>query len=106
MKRLLLLGLLLGGVPAQAGKPPAVRCPGETTVEMRDCASQALEQSQAQVRRKLSEPLFKQWQAATQAVCTKAYAAYKDGTIYPQLVVGCADNLNRSLIKEFTPLDR
>jgi hypothetical protein len=29
---------------------------------------------------------------------------YKDGTIYPQLVVGCDDNLNRALLKEFRGL--
>ncbi|NDC15136.1 MAG: DUF1311 domain-containing protein, partial [Synechococcaceae bacterium WB9_2_170] len=29
---------------------------------------------------------------------------YKQGTIYPQLVVGCDDHLNRALLKEFQPL--
>ena len=34
-----------------------------------------------------------------------AYAPYKDGTIYPQLVVGCDDHLNRALLKELHPLN-
>ena len=106
MQGLLLLGLLLGAVAAQAGTPPAVRCPGQTTIEMRSCASQSLEHSQTQLGRKLGLPQLRQWQAATQSVCSKAYGSSKDGTIYPQLVVGCNDNLNRALLKELEPLGR
>jgi hypothetical protein len=105
MKRLLLLGVLaLAASPASA-KPPAIKCPGDTTVEMRHCASKSLEQSDAQLRKKVSKRLMQQWQEATRAVCAAAYAPYKDGTIYPQLVVGCDDHLNRALLREFTPLD-
>ena len=46
-----------------------------------------------------------QWQEVTRAVCAHAYAPYKDGTIHPQLVVGCDDHLNRALLKEFAPLN-
>ena len=28
----------------------------------------------------------------------------KDGTIYPQMVVGCDDRLNRALLQEFKPM--
>lgn len=49
--------------------------------------------------------LLTQWQEATRALCVAAYAPYKDGTIDPQLVVGCDDHLNRALLKEFTPLN-
>jgi hypothetical protein len=105
MKRLLLLGVLaLAASPANA-KPPAIQCPGENTVEMRYCASKSLEQSDAKLRNKVSKRLMQQWQEATRAVCSAAYAPYKDGTIYPQLVVGCDDHLNRSLLKEFKPID-
>ncbi len=103
MKRLLLLGLLLPVSPAHA-KPPATHCPGDTTVEMRDCAEQSWQQSDRQLHRKISKQLYKQWQDATRAVCAQAYGPYKDGTIYPQLVVGCDDNLNRALLKEFQPM--
>ena len=105
MNPLLLLGLLaLAATPATA-KPPAIKCPGENTVEMRYCASKSLEQSESQLRQKVSKRLMQQWQEATRAVCSAAYAPYKDGTIYPQLVVGCDDNLNRALLKEFKPMD-
>jgi hypothetical protein len=45
-----------------------------------------------------------QWQEATRALCGAAYSPYKDGSIYPQLVVGCDDRLNRALLKEFKGL--
>jgi hypothetical protein len=84
---------------------PQVQCPGENTVEMRYCAGRSWEQSTDQLKSKIPEALFQQWQEATRAVCAHAYAPYKDGTIYPQLVVGCDDNLNRALLKEFQPLN-
>jgi hypothetical protein len=104
MKRLLLLGYLaLAASPANA-IPPAIKCPGDTMVEMRECASKSWEQSDAQLRKKVSKKLMEQWNEATQALCSAAYAPYKDGTIYPQMVVGCDDNLNRTLLKEFRGL--
>ena len=101
MKHLLLLGALMlphGSTHAQAQK---IKCPGDNTVEMRYCAGQSWEQSTNQLKEKLPKALFKQWQETTRAVCAHAYTTYKDGTIYPQLVVGCDDHLNRALLKEF-----
>ena len=98
MKRLLLLGVLLA-VPAAHAQEPKVQCPGENTVEMRYCASLSWEQSTDQLKSKMSKALFQQWQETTRAVCVHAYAPHKDGTIYPQLVVGCDDNLNRALLQ-------
>ena len=104
MKRLLLLGVLLA-VSAAHAQEPKVQCPGENTVEMRYCAGLSWEQSTDKLKRKIPKALFKQWQQTTRAVCAHAYAPYKDGTIYPQLVVECDDNLNRALLKEFRPLN-
>jgi hypothetical protein len=104
MKRFLLLALLLVPISPSAAKPLATRCPGETTVEMRNCAEQSWQQSDNQLRRKISKQQYKQWQDATRALCAQAYGPYKEGTIYPQLVVGCDDHLNRALLKEFQPL--
>jgi hypothetical protein len=109
MRHLLLLGALLlpltRSTSASAQPPPGLRCPGENTVEMRFCAAQSWEESDARLRRKLPEALHQQWQDATRAVCSHAYAPFRDGTIYPQLVVGCDDHLNRALLKEFAPLN-
>jgi len=104
MKQLLLIGVLLLPVSAAEAKPPEIQCPGSNTVEMRYCAGQLWEQSTKQLRQKLGKDQFKQWQDATREACAKAYAPYKEGTIYPQLVVGCDDHLNRALLKEFQPL--
>ena len=104
MKQLLLIGVLLLPVSAAEAKPPEIQCPGSNTVEMRYCAGQLWEQSTKQLRQKLGKEQFNQWQEATREVCAKACAPYKEGTIYPQLVVGCDDHLNRALLKEFQPL--
>jgi hypothetical protein len=104
MKQLLLIGVLLLPVSAAEAKPPEIQCPGSNTVEMRYCAGQLWEQSTKQLRQKLGKEQFNQWQEATREVCAKAYVPYKEGTIYPQLVVGCDDHLNRALLKEFQPL--
>ena len=45
-----------------------------------------------------------EWQRATKVVCAAAKKPYLQGTIYPQLVVGCDDHLNRALLKEFKGL--
>jgi hypothetical protein len=94
--------LLPTAIHAQGHK---IQCPGENTVEMRYCAGLSWEQSTTQLQRKIPKGHFQQWQDATRAVCAHAYAAYKDGTIYPQLVVGCDDQLNRALLKELQPLN-
>ena len=46
------------------------------------------------------------WKQATQEVCAVAYAPYRQGTIYPQMVVGCDDRLNRVLLEELKGLGR
>lgn len=96
---------VLAPVSGAHAQVPDVRCPGANTVEMRYCAEKALQQSDAQLQKKISKQQFRQWQAATRTVCEKAYAPYKDGTIYPQMIVGCDDNLNRALLKEFRSLE-
>ena len=105
LKHLFVLGALLLPTSAAIAKPAAIQCPGNSTYEMRDCASQSWEQSDAQLRQKVSQQLMAQWQETTRALCAAAYEAYKDGTIYPQLVVGCDDRLNRALVKEFKGMD-
>jgi len=47
---------------------------------------------------------LEKWKAATQEVCAAVYAPYRQGTIYPQIVVGCDDRLNRVLLEELKGL--
>ena len=114
MKRLILaLALLLPtspaaaqpASPAPAQPTEAIQCPGETTVEMRYCAGLLWDDSSGALQRRLPPPLLRRWQDTTRAVCAHAYAPFREGTIYPQLVVGCDDHLNRALLKEFEPIN-
>ena len=103
VKRLLLSVLLLPAIPAQAD-PAAIQCPGQNTIEMRWCAAQNLRESNKALQHKLSPTILETWKRTTQEVCAAAYVPVKQGTIYPQMVVGCDDRLNRSLLDEFTRL--
>ena len=102
MKGLLLL-MLLPVMPVKAEQPD-IQCPGQNTIEMRWCASKSLNESKAALEKKLSPETLKTWVKATQEVCAAAYAPYIQGTIYPQMVVGCDDRLNRVLLKELKGL--
>lgn len=103
MRRLLLLLLLLPLMPAKA-EHSAIKCPGQNTIEMRWCASQKWEESNQALEEKLSPETLKTWRQATQMVCAAAYASYRQGTIYPQMVVSCDDRLNRILLDEMKGL--
>ena len=101
MKHLMLLGTLLLPLGSAHAQEQKIKCPGETTVEMQYCAGLSERQSIDQLKQKVPMQMLQQWQNATRAVCANANTPYKDGSIYSQLVVGCYDNLNRALIKEF-----
>lgn len=101
--RTLLLLMFLPLMPAKADQPK-INCPGNNTYEMRWCASKSLRESNAALEKKLSRPALMEWQRATKEVCGAAKKPYLQGTIYPQLVVGCDDHLNRALLKEFNSL--
>ena len=104
VKALVLL-LLLPVVPVKA-EEPEIHCPGHTTHEIRFCAAQKLEESNQALKKQLNPVTLEKWKAATQEVCAAAYAPYRQGTIYPQMVVGCDDRLNRVLLEELKGLGR
>ena len=103
MRALLLPLLLIPLMPVKAEEAD-VQCPGQNTVEMRLCASQRWEESNQALEEQLPQATLKKWKAATQEVCAAAYAPYRQGTIYPQMVVGCDDRLNRVLLEELKSL--
>ena len=98
MKSLLLL-LLLPLMPAKA-EEPEIQCSGLSTYEMRFCTSQSLDQSNQALKEQLPPTTLEKWKAATQEVCGVAYAPYRHGTIFPQMILGCNDRLNRVLLEE------
>jgi len=71
---------------------------------MRQCASQQLERSSRILKNKLPFDVLKAWNKAKRDVCAAAYAPYREGSIYPQMITGCSDRLNRALIREFEAL--
>ena len=101
MKGLLLL--LLPVMPVKAEQPD-IQCPGQTTPQMRFCASQNLDESNQALKEQLTPETLKTWLKATREVCSAAYAPFIQGTIYPQMVVGCDDRLNRVLLEELRGL--
>ena len=103
MKRLLLVSLLFPLMPVGAQEPD-IQCPGINTIEMRWCASKSFEESDQSLRQQLPPAIFEKWRRATREVCAVAYAPYLQGTIYPQMVVGCDDRLNRVLLEELQDL--
>ncbi len=106
MKIWLLLSICLLPIAAvRADEASTSTCAGQTTLEMRACASRSLEQSTRQLQSTLPRPLWRQWQQSSNAVCARANALYQDGTIYPQLLMDCVNQLNRALLKEFQSLE-
>ena len=103
MKRLLLSVLLFPAMQAWAD-PAEIQCPGRTTIEMRWCASKQLEESNDALQDKLPPGVLESWNKAKHQVCAAAYASFRQGSIYPQMVVSCDDRLNRTLLEEFTRL--
>jgi len=103
MRTLLLPLLLLPLMSVKAGEPD-IQCPGLNTIEMRFCASKSWEESNQALKEQLSPETLENWKQATQEVCAVAYAPYRQGTIYPQMVVLCDDRLNRVLLQEMEGL--
>ena len=104
--RTLLLPLLLLPLMQVKAAELEIQCPGLTTYEMRLCASQRWEESNQALKEQLPQATLEKWKAATQEVCAAAYASYRQGTIYPQMVVGCDDRLNRVLLDELKGLGK
>ena len=101
--RALFLLLFFSLVPVQAEEPD-IQCPGANTIEMRWCASKSWEESNQALKEQLEPSTLNKWKAATQEVCAATYAPYRQGTIYPQMVVECDDRLNRVLLQEMEGL--
>ena len=105
MRTLFLQLLLFTLMPARASDS-AIQCPGQNTVEIRHCASQQWEQSQQELEEQLPPQTLENWKKAASEACAAAYAPYRQGTIYAQMVIGCHERLNRLLSDELKGLGR
>jgi hypothetical protein len=99
MKRLLVIAFLLVSTCDVHAKEQHVRCPGDTTVDIRRCDSFLLDQSDLKLKR-LAGKDFKAWQETRNRLCDKAFSD-REGTIWPQLLLQCNTSLNEALIKQF-----
>ena len=80
--------------------PPRKSCEG-TQFQLRVCADKNLIASDSKIREVLPPELANQWVEATSAVCEEKWKIFKQGSIYPMMLLKCNDNLNRTLLKEF-----
>ena len=63
-----------------------------------------LEKINKNLKSQLPSVTFDRWQQITKDFCAKGCAAYRQGTIDTQMIIGCHDNLNRALLKELKGL--
>ena len=82
-----------------------LRCPGQNTLEMQQCAARNRDDAKLALAARMSTPLLQQWVQTTDDVCQMAYAGYRDGSIYGQLVIGCEASLHRALLNQFKGLN-
>ena len=52
----------------------------------------------------LKASTYEAWKSAKRAVCAEAYAPYREGTIYPLMLMRCDQNLNQTLLEEMKEL--
>ena len=100
MRTLLLPLLLVLPLMLVKAAEPEIHCPGQNSAEIRFCAPQRWEESNQALKAQLKAGSLKTWVNAIQEVCAAAYAQYRQGTIYPQMVVECDDRLNHVLLEE------
>jgi len=77
-----------------------INCTGQTTIEMRYCSSKELSKSIKQLEAKISNETLVEWKSISSKVCKEAYAVYKKGSIYPQMLSRCETHLNEALLNE------
>ena len=81
-----------------------LRCPGQNTLEMQQCAARNRDDAKQALAARMPIPLLQQWVQTTDDVCQVAYAGYREGSIYGQLVIGCEASLHRALLTQFKGL--
>ena len=101
---LLLVIKAVAASPSFADSP--LRCPGQNTLEMQACAAKQRDELQQVLAARLSVEQLELWLRSTREVCRSASAAYRDGSIYGQLVIRCEATLHQTLLTQFKGLDQ
>ena len=75
-------------------------CNEETTYEMRECAFIKLVQSDKTLKQVLKFKTFEEWVGIRQTMCEEAYMQYKEGIIYPMMILRCSVDMNKTLLRK------
>tara|TARA_B100000029_G_scaffold215753_1_gene213541 strand:- start:157 stop:462 length:306 start_codon:yes stop_codon:yes gene_type:complete len=95
--RLLLILILFIPLPAAAEEKDD--CNG-TTYAIRECRFKKLVQSDKELKKVMKPKTFENWVGIRQQMCEEAYDQYKKGTIYPQVVMSCSIDMNKTLLQK------
>ena len=85
MKSFLLL-LLIIRFPALEQEKEGY-CNEGNTYAMRECTFRKLVQSDKKLKQELKYKTFEEWVGIRQTICEEAYMQYKEGTIYPLMIL-------------------
>ena len=97
--RAFLLFILLIPLTASAQEQEEY-CNQGTTIEMKRCTFKRLVQSDTKLKRELKSKAFEEWVAIRQRMCEEAYMQYKEGTIYPLMILKCSVDMNKTLLQK------
>ncbi len=101
--RLFLLLLLFIPIPAVATEKDD--CDGSTTYAIKECRFKKLVQSDKELKKVMKPKTFEDWVGIRQQMCEEAYDQYKKGTIFPQVVMSCSIDMNKTLMKKMGGLN-
>ncbi len=100
--RLLLLLLLFIPLPTAATEKDD--CDGNT-YEIRECRFKKMVESDKGLKKVMNSKTFEEWVGIRQRMCEEAYDQYKKGTIFPQVVMSCSIDMNKTLMKKMGGLN-
>ena len=75
-------------------------CNEGTTYQMRECAFKKLKKSDNKLMKTMKTKTFEKWVGIRQEMCEQAYEKYKEGTIYPQMIMKCSIELNTKYLQQ------
>lgn len=79
-------------------------CPGQNTLQMQACEAKNLERSDLILQKKMNGKDFAAWVDARKKICELAKQPLANGSIYGQILIGCFNQMNESLITQFRSL--
>ena len=66
---------------------------------MRECAVSKFVQLDKRFKQEFKSKTFEEWVGIRHRICTEAYMQYKEGTIYPLMILKCSVDMNKTLLQ-------